>query len=150
MSPSDQWWYRGPTTRVFTTFWILEISYILNVFFVSYSIRKWPKFREIIRDFSMQIFTKFCGISRNSVTCYTNFFNDSAQRTFSTHSRETSRRWLGGGGGTTVHHPTPTPSLLPVGCLRHFVYSKFRIFWMFFLFRIPFENILLGFGFKFQ
>ncbi len=27
-----------------------------------------------------------------------------------------------------------------VGCLRHFVYSKFRIFHCFFLFRIPFEN----------
>ena len=27
-----------------------------------------------------------------------------------------------------------------IGCLRHFVYSKFRIFRMFFLFRIPFEN----------
>jgi len=39
---------------------------------------------------------------------------------------------IGGGGGTTVHPSTPTPSLLPVGCLRHFVYSKFRIFRMFF------------------
>jgi hypothetical protein len=78
-------------SRVFTTFRILEISYISNVFFVS-AIRKWPKFREIIRHFSMQIYTEFCGILRNSVTCYTNFFNDSAQTTFSTHSRENSRR----------------------------------------------------------
>jgi hypothetical protein len=61
-------------------------------FFVSYTIRKWPKFREIIRNFSMQIYTKFCGILRNSVTCYANFFNNSAQTTFSTYSRETSRR----------------------------------------------------------
>jgi hypothetical protein len=42
-------------------------------FFVSYTIRKWPNFREITRNFSMQIYTKFRGISRNSVTCYTNF-----------------------------------------------------------------------------
>jgi hypothetical protein len=63
-------------------------------FFVSYTVRKLPKFREIIRNFSMQIYTKFCGILRNFVTCYTNFFNDLEQATFSTHSRETSRRWL--------------------------------------------------------
>jgi hypothetical protein len=82
----------------------------------------------------MQIYTKFRGILRNSVICYTNFFNDTAQTTFSTLSRETSRRWLGVGLGTTVHPSTPTPSLLPVGCLRRFVYLKFRMFRMFFCF----------------
>jgi hypothetical protein len=97
--------------RVFTTFRILEISYISNVFFCFVYIRKWPKFHEILRIFSMQIYTKFCGISRNSVTCYTNFFNDSAQTTFSTHSRETSRRWLGVG---EVRQYTPQP--LPLHC----------------------------------
>ncbi len=95
------------TGRVFTTFRILEISYISNVFFVLYTIRKWPKFREIIRNFSLQIYTKFRGISRNSVTCYTNFFNDSAQTTFSTHSRETSRRWLGVGEVRQYTQPLP-------------------------------------------
>ncbi len=67
-------------TRVFTTFRILEISYISNVFFVSY--RKWPKFREIIRNFSMQIYTKFRAILRNSVTCYTNFLMIQHRRHF--------------------------------------------------------------------
>jgi hypothetical protein len=78
------------------------------IFFVSYTIRKWPKFREIIRNFSMQIYTKFGGISRNSVTCYTNFFNESAQTTFFTHSRETSRRCLGVGEyDSTTLNPYP-------------------------------------------
>ena len=71
------------------------------------------------------------------------FFKDAAQTTFSTHSRETSRRWLGVGEVPGQY----TPQL---GCLRHFVFSKFRIFWMFFLFCIPFENILFGSGFEFQ
>ena len=89
-------------------------------FLVSFTIRKWPKFREIIRNFSMQICTKFRGISRNSVTCYTNFFNNSAQATFSTHSQG-------------------------VYDTRNFVYFE-----CFFLFRIPYENILFGSGFEFQ
>ncbi len=118
-------------TRVFTTFRILEISYISNVFFVSYTIRKWPKFREIIRNFSVQIYTKFRGILRNSVTCYANFFlRFSTDDIFYTQQRN-FKMLIGGGGCTTIHPSTPTPSL---GWLRHFVYSKFCIFRMFFCF----------------
>ncbi len=91
-------------------------------FLVSFTIRKWPKFRDIIRNFFMQICTKFRGISRNSVTCYTNFLTIQHRR----HFLHTARVF------TT------------------FVYSKFCIFRMFFLFRIPYENILFGSGFKFQ
>ncbi len=125
-------WACCARSRAFTTFRILEISYISNVFFVSYTIRKWPKFREIIRNFSMQIYTKFRSILRNSVTCYTNFFNDSAQTTFSTHSRETSRRWLGWGRyDNTPLNPYPFTAASRV-FTTFFVYSKFRMFRMFF------------------
>ncbi len=41
---------------------------------------------------------------------------------------------IGGGGGTTVHPSTPTPSLLPVGCLRHFCTPNFVYFECFFCF----------------
>ncbi len=92
-------------------------------FLVSFTIRKWPNFHEIIRNFSMQICTKFRGISRNSVTCYTNFINNSAQTTFSTHSQ----------------------GVYDIQYTRNFVYFE-----CFFLFRIPYENILFGSGFEFQ
>jgi hypothetical protein len=84
--------------RIFRTF-----------FFVSYTIRKFAKLYEIFLCKSIQL----CGVSRNSVTCYTNFFNYLAQTTFSTHSRETSRRWLGVG---EVRQYTPQP--LPLHCCQ--------------------------------
>ncbi len=116
-------------------------------FWVSYAIRKWPHFREIIRNFSchfsMQIYTKFWvfpEILWLFIPIFQRFITDdifyTQQRNFKT---------LIGGGGGEVRQYTPQ-----LGCLRHFVYSKFRIFRMFFLFCIPFENILFGSGFKFQ
>ncbi len=38
---------------MFTKFRILEISYISNVFFISYSIRKWQQFRENSRNWRL-------------------------------------------------------------------------------------------------
>jgi hypothetical protein len=144
--------YTGCTVpvRVFTTFCILKISYISNAFscFVYHS-----KMDQISRNYTKffyanlynipRYFQKFCDL------LYQFFKRFSTDNIFYTQQRN-FKTLIGGGGGTTVHPSTPTPSLLPVGCLQHFVYSKFCLFRMFFLFRIPFENILFGSGFIFQ
>ncbi len=105
-------WATGLTGRVFTTFRILEISYISNVFlgFVCHSkmapiSRNYAKF--FLPFFYANLY-KIPGISRNSVTFYTNFSTIHHRR----HSLHTAEKlqdadWgRGGGGGKTVDAAT--------------------------------------------
>jgi hypothetical protein len=73
--------------RVFTTFRILEISYISNVFFCFVYHSKMDQILRNYKKFFYAYLYKIPRYFRNSVTCYTNFLNDSAQTTFSTHIR---------------------------------------------------------------
>ncbi len=57
----------------------------------------------------MQIYTKFRGISRNSVTFYTNFSTIQHSRHFLHTAEKLQDADWGGGGGKTVHPSTPTP-----------------------------------------
>ena len=99
---------RETTCRVFTTFRILEISYISNVFlgFVCHSkmapiSRNYTKF--FLPFFYANLY-KIPGISRNSVTFYTNFSTIHHRR----HILHTAEKlqyadWGWGGGKTTEY-----------------------------------------------
>ena len=136
-------------TRVFTTFRILEISYISNVFlgFVCHS-KMAPISRNYTKFFLPFFYAnlhKIPGISRNSVTFYTNFSTIHHRR----HILHTAEKLQDADWGWGRYDNTP---LNPYPFTR--VFTTFRILEIsyisnIFLFRIPFENILFGSGFKF-
>ncbi len=104
------WCFVTDATRVFMTFRILEISYISNVFlgFVCHSkmapiLRNYTKF--FLPFFYANLY-KIPGISRNSVTFYTNFLTiHHRQHILHTAEKLQDADW-GWGGGKTVDAAT--------------------------------------------
>jgi hypothetical protein len=86
-------------------------------FWVSYAIRKWPQFREIIRNFSchfsMQIYTKF-RVFREIlwlfIPIFQRFITDDI---FYTQQRNFKTLIGGGGGEVRQYTPQPPPPLHP-------------------------------------
>ncbi len=116
-------------------------------FFVSYTIRKWPEFREIIRNFYMQIYTKFRGILRNSVTCYTNFLTIQHRRHF-LHTAEKLKDADWGWArydNTSFNSFTAASRVFTTFCILEISYIS-NVFFV----SYTNENILFGSGFEFQ